>query len=87
MEEVLSQARTVLEDHKIRPTCTVPSHELYPHQWLWDSCFVAIGLRHVDTERAKNEIRGVLEGQWRDGMLPHVQFSDMDIDYFPDQYK
>src|SRR5829696_5294063 len=26
--------------------------ELYPHQWSWDSAFIAIGLAHLDTRRA-----------------------------------
>ena len=27
-------------------TSTVPSRGLYPHQWSWDSAFIALGLRH-----------------------------------------
>jgi hypothetical protein len=49
---------------------------LYPHQWLWDSCFIAIGLRHLDVERAQTEIRSLLKGQWKNGMLPYIIFSD-----------
>ena len=26
--------------------------DLYPHQWSWDSAFIAIGLAHLDTRRA-----------------------------------
>lgn len=52
---------------------TVPA-EPYPHQWLWDSCFIAIGLRHYDVERAKMEILSLLRGQWNNGMLPHIIF-------------
>ncbi len=29
---------------------------LYPHQWSWDSAFIAIGLAHLDTGRAGAEI-------------------------------
>lgn len=54
---------------------TVPSGKLYPHQWLWDSCFIAIGLRHIDPYRAKTELESLLRGQWRDGMMPHIIFS------------
>ena len=32
---------------------TVPSREIYPHQWLWDSSFTAIGLANIDVDRAK----------------------------------
>src|ERR1700760_876684 len=54
---------------------TIAAENLYPHQWLWDSCFIAIGLRHVDVERAKIEILSLLRGQWSNGMLPNMIFS------------
>ncbi len=41
---------------------TVPSTDLYPHQWLWDSCFTAIGLRHLDTKRAQQELLSLKKG-------------------------
>ncbi|MBL7498813.1 glycoside hydrolase [Frankia sp. CNm7] len=53
---------------------TRPSARLYGHQWLWDSCFVAIGLRHVDVERAAAEVVSLFTGQWPNGMLPHIRF-------------
>lgn len=53
-------------------TFTIPAHGLYPHQWLWDSCFIAIGMRHYDVERAQIEIMSMLRGQWHNGMVPHV---------------
>jgi hypothetical protein len=49
--------------------------KLYPHQWLWDSCFVAIGLRHEDPQRAAREIANLVHGQWANGMMPHMIFS------------
>lgn len=55
---------------------TVPGAKLYPHQWLWDSCFIAIGLRHTDIERATVEIQSLLRGQWANGMLPNIIFND-----------
>ena len=57
---------------------TVPAEGLYPHQWLWDSCFIAIGLAHHDIERAKKEILSLLRGQWANGMLPNMIFADGD---------
>jgi hypothetical protein len=57
---------------------TVPAEGLYPHQWLWDSCFNSIGLRHLDIEKAKLELRNLLRGQWANGMLPHMIFADND---------
>ena len=54
---------------------TQPAPGLYPHQWLWDSSFIAIGLRHIDIKRAQEEIRSLLRGQWENGMIPHIIFS------------
>lgn len=53
----------------------VPCKKLYPHQWLWDSCFIAIGLAESgDVERAKTEIVSLLNNQWHNGMIPHMIF-------------
>ena len=60
-----------------------PSQRLYPWQWNWDSAFVAIGLARVDPERAQTEVRSLLEGQWADGMVPHIVFHPQPVDYWP----
>ncbi|WP_230204989.1 amylo-alpha-1,6-glucosidase [Parafrankia elaeagni] len=60
---------------------TRPSPTLYPHQWLWDSCFIAIGLRHLDPARAAAELLSLLRGQWPGGMIPHVIFAETS-DYY-----
>lgn len=65
------RARKVLELNDLG-TFTWPARGLYPHQWLWDSCFIAIGQRHFDPERAQTEIMSLLRGQWHNGMIPHV---------------
>ena len=67
-----------------RGTHTVPSPGLYPHQWLWDSCFSAIGWSHIDPERAKQELLSLVHGQWHNGMMPHMIFS-MDKKYARDR--
>jgi hypothetical protein len=54
---------------------TVPSHSLYPHQWSWDSAFIAIGLRHLSPRRAQVELESLLGSQWADGRIPHISFS------------
>ena len=71
---LLEEAREVLALND-RQGWTVPAGDLYPHQWLWDSCFIAIGLRHLDIERAQTELRSLLRGQWSNGMLPNIIFS------------
>lgn len=72
-ENVIKQAEAVLEMND-RGNYTQPASELYPHQWLWDSCFIAIGLRHLDAERAQTELLSLVRGQWHNGMLPNIIF-------------
>ncbi len=72
--DLFEAAKTVLEMNDTG-TYTVPAQGPYPHQWLWDSCFTAIGLRHIDVERAKTEILSLLRGQWANGMLPNMVFN------------
>jgi len=62
---------------------TVPTHGLYPFQWNWDSCLVALGQRHVDERRAWHEIETLFAHQWDDGMVPHIIFHEPDDGYFP----
>lgn len=71
---LLEGAKQVLSDND-REGYTVPANGLYPHQWLWDSCFIAIGIRHYDVDRAQTEILSLLRGQWSNGMLPNMILS------------
>ena len=43
---------------------TVPSSGLYPHQWSWDSAFIAFGLQHWAPQRAAAELLSLFGGQW-----------------------
>lgn len=74
-QDLLEAAKLVLEMNN-KGSYTAPvSSGMYPHQWLWDSCFIAIGQRHYDIERAKMEILSLFEGQWDNGMLPNMILS------------
>ncbi len=66
-------------------TSTVPSRGLYPHQWSWDSAFIAVGLRHLSPLRAQTELETLLAAQWGDGRIPHIVFNpSVPLDaYFP----
>ena len=72
-KELLERAKQVLLDND-HGHYIAPAKILYPHQWLWDSCFTAIGLRHLDVDRAKMEITSLFLGQWANGMVPHMLF-------------
>jgi glucosylglycerate hydrolase len=56
-------------------TWTKPAPNLYPHQWSWDSAFIAIGLSHLDTCRAAQELGTLLDAQWKTGKIPHIVFN------------
>ncbi|WP_417693606.1 MGH1-like glycoside hydrolase domain-containing protein [Roseibium sp.] len=62
---------------------TVPTKGLYPYQWNWDSVFVALGFATFDLDRAWRELETLFEGQWTDGMVPHILFRKNDPGYFP----
>lgn len=70
-DHLFESAKEVLK-HNDKGVYTIPAKGLYPHQWLWDSCFIAIGQRHYDVERAKLEILSLFRGQWSNGMVPHM---------------
>ena len=45
---------------------------LYPHQWSWDSAFIAVGLARIDVIRAARELMGLFSAQWATGKVPHI---------------
>lgn len=61
---------------------TRPSPRLYPHQWSWDSACIAMGYSGHDQDRAETELRSFFAGQWDNGLLPHIVFTDGGH-YFP----
>ena len=62
---------------------TVPTKGLYPFQWNWDSCLVALGWAQLDEARAFQEIETLFSAQWPDGMVPQIVFHRPDPGYFP----
>jgi hypothetical protein len=62
---------------------TKPAPRLYPHQWSWDSAFIAIGLAQENPDRALRELETLFSAQWSDGRVPHIVFNPRSGDYFP----
>lgn len=63
---------------------TKPAPSLYPHQWNWDSGFIAMGYAHYDMDKAEAELRKLFDAQWKNGMLPQIVFGEDPEDrYFP----
>jgi hypothetical protein len=81
-KRLVQQARMVL-DFNWTGEYTMPGPRLYPHQWSWDSAFIAIGYSHYDQERAVRELFHLFESQWNSGLLPQIVFNPIFSAYFP----
>ena len=83
--QVNPRATGVLRRNSIK-SWTKPAPALYPHQWSWDSAFIALGLAHVDNRRATSELETLFESQWASGKVPHIVFNPEapPRSYFPD---
>ena len=67
-----------------RERFSVPTHNLYPFQWNWDSGFVSLGHSHFSLDRSISELESLFSGQWENGMVPHIIFhSENETSYFP----
>jgi hypothetical protein len=84
LDEIAAGARRVLDENWLGAS-TLPSRTLYPHQWSWDSAFIAIGRSWYDEARAQQELRSLFRGQWADGRVPHIVFNPTvgEEAYFP----
>lgn len=79
---VASQAVEVLEaawDDQLG--YSYPNPDVYPHLWLWDSCFHAIARAALGDERAVTEFEAVFVGQLPSGFVPHMRYAG------PSQYR
>ena len=79
--DLIGRARAVLEANWLGHG-TSPSLQLYPHQWSWDAACIAMGYASWYQSRAEQELRSLFAGQWRNGLLPHIVFTE-GASYFP----
>jgi hypothetical protein len=84
LEALAARARSVLDANWLGAS-TLPSPSLYPHQWSWDSAFIAIGRSCYDQDKAQQELRSLFRGQWASGKVPSIVFdpSVAEDAYFP----
>jgi glycogen debranching enzyme len=82
LKELQKKAMKVLENNW-KGSFSIPCENLYPFQWNWDSGFIAIGLAHVDMEKALKEMETLLDAQWDNGFIPHIIFHTETDSYFP----
>ncbi len=80
--DLISRAKGILAINDLG-NFTRPAPRQYPHQWNWDAAVIALGLSRFNLPRALQEIRSLLKGQWRDGMVPHIVYHTGPSDYFP----
>lgn len=76
-KSIQEQTKEILEKNRRKVNgyqYTVPSPNIYPFQWQWDSCFHAIMLCHFDVEQAKKEILSAIAKPLGNGMLPHINY-------------
>ena len=72
---IRSAARAVLDANWRDTGYTVPNADVYPFQWLWDSCFHAIVWAELgEPERARSELAHLFRTQAPDGFVPHVDY-------------
>lgn len=83
-KDLADTAKKILNNNW-KESFTVPSSSQYPHQWSWDSVFIAMGYAHYNQERAESELRHLFKGQWKNGMVPQIVFNSTELngDYFP----
>ncbi len=72
---IVERARSVLAANWREVGYTVPNAEVYPFQWLWDSCFHAVTWARLgEPERARSELTHLFRTQAADGFVPHVDY-------------
>ncbi|MFQ5914866.1 MAG: trehalase family glycosidase [Nitrospinota bacterium] len=82
--KLTERAKAVLDGNWLGHS-TKPSPHLYPHQWNWDSGFIAIGYARYNQSRAQQELSSLFTAQWKNGMLPQIIFNpDALGGYFPE---
>ena len=82
MDDLRERAIAILRQND-RGGYSVPTDGLYPFQWNWDAGFAAMGYGCFDEVRGWRELQRLLQGQWPDGMVPHIVFHREDPRYFP----
>ena len=83
MPNRLEEAKEILLGNRKNGYTLPTNNKLYPAQWNWDSAFIALGYSHFNLDFSITEIETLLDGQWDDGMVPHILFHEKDTSYFP----
>lgn len=75
VEAIAAAVDAVMDAAWVELGYTAPNTEVYPWLWLWDSCFHAIIWADLGrADRARSELRRVLETQDAAGFVPHMGY-------------
>jgi len=83
MTSLIKIAQKTLKGNRRKGYTLPTNNKLYPAQWNWDSAFIALGYSYFNFNFAIKEIKTLLDGQWKDGMVPHILFHDTNTNYYP----
>ena len=83
MKISINKAKKTLLGNRRRGYTLPTNNKLYPAQWNWDSGFIALGYSYFNLNFALKEINTLLDGQWKDGMVPHILFHNTKTNYYP----
>jgi hypothetical protein len=61
----------------------LPNAAVYPHMWLWDSCFHSIAWSEFRDEHAITELTSLTAKQFSSGFLPHMVYAGPTIQRGP----
>ena len=84
MNDDIINAKKLLNKNR-RGQYTIPSNNLYPHQWSWDSAWIIYGYCITkEYEKAENEMYALFNYQWVNGLVPSIVFHNLENNtYFP----
>ncbi len=83
MSNLINKAQKTLLGNRKKGYTLPTNNKLYPAQWNWDSAFIALGYSYFNLNYAIKEITTLLDGQWKDGMVPHILFHNTNTNYYP----
>ena len=83
MSNLINKAQKTLLGNRKKGYTLPTNNKLYPAQWNWDSAFIALGYSYFNLNYALKEITTLLDGQWKDGMVPHILFHNTNTNYYP----
>ena len=82
MRNLINKAQKTLLGNRRKGYTLPTNNKLYPAQWNWDSAFIALGYSYFNLNHALKEITTLLDGQWKDGMVPHILLHDTNTNYY-----